>query len=102
MAGTPGDNLVRLDQVNDMSSEEFVRTFSGLFQGPDWVVERAYAQRPFDDTHDLRRAFQEALFAATVEEQEQLINSYPDPRVAVGRHGRGGRAVAHRPVQRSG
>jgi OHCU decarboxylase len=77
VAGRPGDHLVRLDQVNAMSSEEFVRTFSGLFQGPDWVVERAYARRPFDDTLALRRAFQEALFAATVEEQEQLINSYP-------------------------
>ena len=33
---------------------------------------------PFTDTHDLRRSFQEALFAATPEEQEQLIGSYPD------------------------
>jgi OHCU decarboxylase len=78
VAGTPGDNLVRLADVNNMSSEEFVQTFSGLFQGPDWVVERAYAQRPFTDTQDLRRSFQEALFAASQEEQEQLINSYPD------------------------
>jgi OHCU decarboxylase len=78
VAGTPGSNLVRLEQVNNMSEEEFVGTFASLFQGPAWVVERAYAQRPFSDTHDLRRAFQEALFAATVDEQEQLINSYPD------------------------
>ncbi len=78
VAGTPGDHLVRLEQVNAMSRAEFVRTFAGLFQGPDWAVERAYAQRPFADTHDLRRAFQEALFAATAPEQEQLINSYPD------------------------
>jgi OHCU decarboxylase len=77
VAGTPGE-LVRLSEVNNMSSEEFVRTFSGLFQGPDWVVEQAYAQRPFSDTQDLRRSFQEALFAATTEEQAQLINSYPD------------------------
>ena len=78
VAGTPGDHLVRLDRVNDMSSEEFVATFSGLFQGPEWVVERAYAQRPFSDTHDLRRAFQEALFGAGDDEQEQLIAAYPD------------------------
>ncbi len=77
VAGTPGA-AIRLDQVNAMSREEFIRTFSGLFQGPDWVVERAYDQRPFSDTHDLRRAFQEALFAASTDEQEQLINSYPD------------------------
>ena len=42
------------------------------------VVERAYAQRPFSDTQDLRRSFQEALFAATPAEQEQLIGAYPD------------------------
>jgi uric acid transporter len=77
VAGTPGASI-RLDQVNEMSQEEFVRTFSGLFQGPDWVVERAYAQRPFSDTNDLRRSFQEALFAASPDEQEQLIGSYPD------------------------
>ncbi len=77
VAGQPG-SLVRLDQVNAMSSDEFVATFSSLFQGPDWVVERAYGQRPFTDTLDLRRAFQEALFSASDEEQTQLITSYPD------------------------
>ncbi len=94
VAGTPGAST-RLDQVNEMSSEEFVRTFSGLFQGPDWVVERAYAQRPFADTHDLRRAFQEALFAATPDEQLQLIGSYPDlgaHSVATGTEGEASKA----------
>ena len=54
------------------------------------MVERAYDQRPFTDTHDLRRSFQEALFAASPEEQEQLISSYPDlgaVSVAVGEEG---------------
>src|SRR4051794_39531595 len=84
VAGTPGEVTVRLDQVNAMSREEFVQAFGRLFQGPQWVVRRAYTQRPFSDTQDLRRAFQEALFAATVEEQEQLINSYPDLGAHVG------------------
>jgi len=76
VAGTPGA-AIRLDQVNEMSREEFLGTFSSLFQGPHWVVERAYDQRPFTDTHALRRSFQDALFAASTEEQEQLIGSYP-------------------------
>ena len=90
VAGTPGDNLVRLEQVNAMSRDEFVATFARLFQGPHWVVERAYDQRPFTDTQDLRRAFQEALFAATTEEQDQLIAGYPNlgaQTVAVGEEG---------------
>jgi len=78
VAGSPGDHLVRLEQVNSMSRDDFVATFGRLFQGPHWVVERAYDQRPFTDTHDLRRAFQEALFAASSEEQDQLIAGYPN------------------------
>src|SRR5215207_4900805 len=90
VAGTPGASVVRLDQVNAMSREEFVETFSRLFQGPRWVVERAYDQRPFTNTQDLRGAFQEALFSATTEEQEQLIGSYPNlgaQTVATGEEG---------------
>jgi uric acid transporter len=77
VAGTPG-SAVRLEAVNEMSREDFVRTFSGLFQGPGWPVERAYDRRPFTDTHDLRRAFQEALYGADREDQMLLITSYPD------------------------
>lgn len=77
VAGAPG-SLVRLNEVNQMSREDFADTFGSLFQGPRWVVERAYDSRPFSDTSDLRRSFQEALFSATEDEQRQLIDSYPD------------------------
>ena len=65
-------------EVNEMKPAEFVETFAGLFQGPRWVVERAYGARPFGDTHALRRSFQEALFCASREEQRQLIEAYPE------------------------
>ena len=77
LSGTPGQGQVRLEDVNTMSREEFVATFGPLFQGPTWVVENAYAQRPFADTGALRSALQEALFAATPEAQRELMNAYP-------------------------
>lgn len=91
VAGHPG-NLIRLSQVNDMTREQFVDTFGGLFQGPHWVVERAYDQRPFADTRDLRMALQESLFAATDEEQLTLIGAYPDLGSASVVHGEEGPA----------
>src|SRR5580765_2884672 len=78
VAGTPGTGVIRLDQVNEMSREDFVLTFGRLFQGPSWVAERAYDQRPFKDTHDLRMAFQESLFSAERTEQRDLLSFYPD------------------------
>jgi uric acid transporter len=77
LANLPGHGQIRLDDVNQMSREEFVQTFARLFQGPTWVVENAYTQRPFSDTSALRTAFQEALFAATPQQQRELIASYP-------------------------
>ncbi|TDW71051.1 2-oxo-4-hydroxy-4-carboxy-5-ureidoimidazoline decarboxylase [Kribbella pratensis] len=76
VAGQPGDS-VRLDQVNNMTREEFVETFGGLFQGPRWAVERAWDMRPYADTHALRRSFQEALFSGSRDEQRDLVQAYP-------------------------
>jgi OHCU decarboxylase len=78
VAGTPGTGVIRLDQVNEMTQEKFVQTFGRLFQGPEWVAERAYDLRPFKDTHDLRMAFQESLFSAERTEQRDLLSFYPD------------------------
>jgi uric acid transporter len=77
LSGVPGRGQVRLDDVNAMSREEFVHTFGPLFQGPTWVVENAWTQRPFADTGALRRALQESLFAATPEQQRELMAAYP-------------------------
>ena len=91
VAGAPG-RLVRLAEGNQMSREQLVDTFGGLFQGPRWAVERAYDSRPFADTMDLRQAFAEALFSASTSEQRALIDSYPDlgaPSVAAGEEGEG-------------
>jgi OHCU decarboxylase len=90
VAGTPATGLVRLDQVNGMSREEFVVTFGRLFQGPSWAVERAYDRRPFTGVAGLRSAFQEALFSGGRDEQRELMAFYPDlgaDRVADGEEG---------------
>ena len=84
VAGSPGEGTVRLEQVNTMSEDEFTTTFGRLFQGPDWVVRRAYALRPFSDTQDLRVAFQEAIFGATEDQKQALMDSYPELARIVG------------------
>lgn len=78
VAGSPRGGVIRLDQVNKMTRDEFVATFGSLFQGPSWVVERAYDRRPFADTPALRAAFQDALFTADGSEQRDLLAFYPD------------------------
>ena len=77
VAGRPGDE-VTLAEVNQMSREDFASTFGSIYQGPSWAVERAWDRRPFEDTRDLRRAFQQALFSSTDQQERELIAAYPD------------------------
>ena len=77
VAGRPGDEVTH-NEVNQMSREDFASTFGSIYQGPPWAVERAWDRRPFEDTRDLRRAFQQALFSSTDEQERELIAAYPD------------------------
>jgi uric acid transporter len=78
VAGVPGTGVIRLDQVNDMSEQQFADTFQGLVQGAPWAVQSAYNQRPYADTQSLRAALQDALFSGTPEQQKALLNLFPD------------------------
>jgi xanthine permease len=68
---------ITLDQVNHLNRVEFVERFGSLFQGPPWIAEAAYNERPFESVYELRRAFQDAMFDAPPERQLELIRSYP-------------------------
>ncbi|MEF2977591.1 solute carrier family 23 protein [Subtercola sp. YIM 133946] len=78
VAGRPGRTLVTLDQVNEMTQQQFDETFGDLVQDAPWLLERAFAERPFADAFALRAAFQDALLTASSEEQLLLLNSFPD------------------------
>jgi OHCU decarboxylase len=78
VAGRPEDHLVTLADVNDMSRQQFDATFGGLVENTPWVLERAYAARPFADTLALRSAFHDTLLTGTPDEQLRLMNSFAD------------------------
>jgi uric acid transporter len=65
-------------EVNALTESEFVERIGRLFPGGKWIAESAYHKRPFHSMYDLRRALQDAVFAAPPERQLELIRSYPD------------------------
>jgi uric acid transporter len=78
VAGRPGHGLVTLDEVNAMSPERFAEVFGPLVQDSPWVLERAFAQRPFADTIELRSALHDAVMSGDAGEQQQLLDSFAD------------------------
>lgn len=69
---------VDLDEVNAMDRDQFVAAFCGMYEGPAWPVERAWEHRPFASATELRKAFEDEVLGASLDEQEALIASYTD------------------------
>jgi xanthine permease len=78
VVGRPGHGLITLDEVNAMDEATFVETFAFLTEGASWPAERAWVERPFGDTLELRAAFHDAMLTGSPEEQLALMNSFHD------------------------
>jgi OHCU decarboxylase len=69
---------ITLAEVNALDRDAFVARLGSLVEGPPWIVEAAWAARPFASRDDLRRALGEAMLAAPVERQVALLRAHPD------------------------
>lgn len=69
---------VTIDDVNKMEETDFITTFSRLYNGSYWPLERCYKYRPFRDVGELKERLQEVVLTASVAEQNALIDNYPN------------------------
>ncbi|MGB3682202.1 MAG: 2-oxo-4-hydroxy-4-carboxy-5-ureidoimidazoline decarboxylase [Rubrobacteraceae bacterium] len=69
---------ITLDEVNDLSREEFVEKFGPLYEHSPWVSEGASEQRPFKSLAGMHGAFERVLREASHEHQLALIKAHPD------------------------
>jgi OHCU decarboxylase len=67
-----------LDQLNRLPQEAFVVALSGLFEGPPWIVERTWSDRPFGSRDDLHAALCNVLYGAPVDQQIAVLRAHPD------------------------
>jgi 2-oxo-4-hydroxy-4-carboxy-5-ureidoimidazoline decarboxylase len=77
-----------LTNLNTASLADFVKVCGPLFEHSPWIAERTWPQRPFASVEALHAALVATMYAATVDEQVNLIASHPD---LVGRLAKEGR-----------
>ena len=77
-----------LSYLNQADLAGFVAVCGPLFEHSPWVAERTWPARPFKSRDALHVTLCDAVHAAPVDEQVQLIGSHPD---LVGRLAREGR-----------
>lgn len=69
---------ITLDEVNDLSREEFAAKFGSLYEHSPWVAEGASEKRPFESLAGMHGAFKQALRGAPSERWISLIKAHPD------------------------
>jgi 2-oxo-4-hydroxy-4-carboxy-5-ureidoimidazoline decarboxylase len=73
-----GEARWTIADVNAWDREEFVARLGFLFEHSPWIVEAAWADRPFNSREDLHRALIAAVARSGEERQVTLIRSHPD------------------------
>jgi 2-oxo-4-hydroxy-4-carboxy-5-ureidoimidazoline decarboxylase len=66
------------DQLNALSTADFVRAFGGVFESSPWIAEAVAGARPFPDREALHRAMCDRVRSAGEARQLELIRAHPD------------------------
>lgn len=78
LAETAEGKEVSIEEINQMSREDFVATLRTLFNNKTWPLEEAWQSRPFKNAVELRGAIQTAVLTGSEPLREELIHDYPD------------------------
>ncbi|WP_024301144.1 2-oxo-4-hydroxy-4-carboxy-5-ureidoimidazoline decarboxylase [Pseudogulbenkiania sp. MAI-1] len=64
--------------LSALEQDAFVAALDGVFEHSPWVAERAWMQRPFATRTALWQALNDAMLAASRDEQLALIRAHPE------------------------
>lgn len=67
-----------LAALNALDRDAFVAALGGVFEGPPWMVERAWDGRPFGSVQALHRALCAVMESASEDAQVALLQAHPD------------------------
>lgn len=70
--------MMRLQDVNALSSKQFVETFGGIYEHSPWVAETAARHRPFATMQQMQQVFSLAVQQAPESQKLALVRAHPE------------------------
>lgn len=70
--------MMRVEQLNGLSSPDFVAKLSGIYEHSPWIAEAAWRERPFASVAALHAAMQNTVLCVGAERQLDLIRAHPE------------------------
>ena len=66
-----------LNKVNKLSKSDFISIFGNVFEKTDWIAEKAYTLKPFNNFQELFSKMMEIFENSKKEKHIEILNAHP-------------------------
>jgi OHCU decarboxylase len=67
-----------IDKINKLTQGDFISIFGNVFEKTNWVAEKTYAFKPFNNFEELHSKMLDIFENSTKEKHLKILNSHPD------------------------
>ncbi len=67
-----------MDTFNKLNKSEFLSTFGNVFEKTEWIAEKCYNSKPFNNVQELVNKMMETFENSIKEKHLEILNSHPD------------------------
>ena len=67
-----------IDKFNKLSKTEFISTFGNIFEKTDWIAEKCYDSKPYNNFDELAYRMLEIFETTEKNKHLEILNSHPD------------------------
>ena len=67
-----------IEKFNKLSKTEFISIFGNIFEKTQWIAERCYELKPYNNLDDLFSKMIEIFESAKKDKHLEILNSHPD------------------------
>ncbi len=67
-----------IDTFNKLNKSEFLSTFGNVFEKTEWIAEKCYDSKPYNNVQELANKMMEVFENSIKEKHLEILNSHPD------------------------
>ena len=67
-----------IDIFNKLNKSEFLSTFGNVFEKTEWIAEKCYDSKPYNNVQELVNKMMEVFENSIKEKHLEILNSHPD------------------------
>jgi len=67
-----------IDKFNKLSKSEFISVFGNIFEKTEWIAERCYESKPYNDLDELILKMMKIFENTEKDKHLEILNSHPD------------------------